>query len=27
LTLLKKGKTTISLTDGRKTYLLKLTVS
>jgi len=27
LTLLKKGKTTISLTDGRKTYFLKLTVS
>ncbi len=27
LTLLKKGKTTLSLTDGRKTYLLKLTVS
>jgi hypothetical protein len=27
LTLLKKGKTTISLTDGKKTYLLKLTVS
>jgi hypothetical protein len=27
LTLLKKGKTTISLTDGRKTYRLKLTVS
>ena len=27
LTLLKKGKTTVSLTDGKKTYLLKLTVS
>ena len=27
LTLLKKGKTTISLTDGKKTYFLKLTVS
>jgi hypothetical protein len=27
LTLIKKGKTTISLTDGKKTYLLKLTVS
>lgn len=27
LTLLKKGKTSISLTDGKKTYLLKLTVS
>jgi hypothetical protein len=27
LTLLKKGKTTLSLTDGKKTYLLKLTVS
>ncbi len=27
LTLRKKGKTTISLTDGKKTYLLKLTVS
>ena len=26
LTLLKKGKTTISLTDGKKTYVLKLTV-
>ena len=26
LTLLKKGKTTISLTDGKKTYFLKLTV-
>jgi hypothetical protein len=23
----KKGKTSISLTDGKKTYLLKLTVS
>ncbi len=27
LTPLKKGKTTISLTDGKKTYFLKLTVS
>lgn len=27
LTLLKKGKTTISLTNGKKTYFLKLTVS
>ena len=27
LTLLKKGKTTISLTDGKKTYFLKLTVT
>jgi len=27
LTLRKKGKTSISLTDGKKTYLLKLTVS
>lgn len=27
LTLLKKGMTTVSLTDGKKTYLLKLTVS
>ena len=27
LTLLNKGKTTVSLTDGKKTYLLKLTVS
>jgi hypothetical protein len=27
LTLIKKGKTTVSLTDGKKTYLLKLTVS
>ena len=26
LTPLKKGKTTISLTDGKKTYFLKLTV-
>jgi hypothetical protein len=27
LTILKKGKTSVSLTDGKKTYLLKLTVS
>jgi hypothetical protein len=27
LTILKKGKTTVSLTNGKKTYLLKLTVS
>jgi hypothetical protein len=27
LALLKKGKTVVSLTDGRKTYFLKLTVS
>jgi len=27
LTVLKKGKTSVSLTDGKKTYLLKLTVS
>lgn len=27
LTLLKKGKTTVSITNGKKTYLLKLTVS
>ena len=27
ITPLKKGKTTISLTDGKKTYFLKLTVS
>lgn len=27
LTILKKGKTSLSLTDGKKTYLLKLTVS
>jgi len=27
LSLRKKGKTSISLTDGKKTYLLKLTVS
>ena len=26
LTILKKGKTSVSLTDGKKTYLLKLTV-
>ena len=26
LTLLKRGKTTITLTDGKKTYFLKLTV-
>lgn len=26
LTTLKKGKTSVSLTDGKKTYLLKLTV-
>jgi hypothetical protein len=27
LTILKKGKTSVSLTNGKKTYLLKLTVS
>ena len=27
LKILKKGKTSVSLTDGKKTYLLKLTVS
>jgi hypothetical protein len=27
LTILKKGKTSVSLTDGKKTYLLMLTVS
>lgn len=27
LTLKKKGKTTISLTDGKKTYLIKISVS
>jgi hypothetical protein len=27
LTILKKGKTSVSLTNGKKTFLLKLTVS